>query len=175
MKKIWFLLFIFLLGIGLGLGAPSVAPKYLGKYFPTGLSATRSGVQGVVVKKQSEETRLLLTISAPDGAMLVTFEKRITEISLLVDEGDVVTLDTRVYAPFVIDPPILRVQKTGEFSPHVPEPVSDDVPADFDQPVSPALPSLPAPEPLTDESDEPDENDGPSDAATPSVITDPLF
>ena len=117
--KVWFLLFIFLLGLGLGLGASSVAPKYLGPYFPKSLTPARSGVQGTVVKKQSEEDRLLLTISAPDGALLATFLKKITEISLLVDEGDAVTLDVRVYAPFVTDPPILRVKKPDGFSPRL--------------------------------------------------------
>ncbi|MCA9472230.1 MAG: hypothetical protein MRJ96_15605 [Nitrospirales bacterium] len=109
--KVWFLLFILLVGIGIGLGVPSVAPKYLGPYFPKGLATKHSGVHGTVVKKQLEDGRLLLTISAPDGAILATFEKQLTEISLLVDQGDSITLDVQVYAPFVKDPPILRVKK----------------------------------------------------------------
>ncbi|WP_454061829.1 hypothetical protein [Candidatus Nitrospira salsa] len=178
MKKVWFLLFIFLVGIGLGLGAPSVAPKYLGQYFPTGLSATRSGVQGVVVKKQSETDRLLLTISAPDGAMLATFEKKITEISLLVDEGDIVTLDTRVYAPFVTDPPILRVKKPDEFSSHVTEPgVSDDLPEQPEPSGPHSSPMLPESESLTNDANnsQSEENERSSDSTDPPVMTDPLL
>ncbi|MGB0911278.1 MAG: hypothetical protein ACPGYT_13025 [Nitrospirales bacterium] len=116
MTKIWISLLIFLVGVGLGLGAPSVAPKYLGPYFPKSLMNSRVGVQGSVVKKQLEDDRLLLTISAPDGALLATFQKKITEISLLIDEGDSVTLDVRVYDPFVADPPILRVKKPDVLS-----------------------------------------------------------
>ena len=112
--KMWFILLIFLVGIGIGLGAPSVAPKYLGSYFPKGLTAKRSGVHGTVVKKQVDQDRLLLTISAPDGALLATFEKNLTEVALLVDQGDSITLDVHVYAPFVKDPPILRVKKPDE-------------------------------------------------------------
>ncbi|GJL55024.1 MAG: hypothetical protein NPIRA02_21560 [Nitrospirales bacterium] len=180
MKKLWLFLFIFLVGIGLGLGAPSLAPQYLGQYFPTGLSATRAGVEGVVVKKQSEEARLLLTISAPDGALLATFEKKITEISLLVDEGDVVTLDTRVYAPFVTDPPILRVKKSGEFSSPELGPSLDETPIDRELPVSPP-PILPEPAPPTDEQSEPDGQHEPDQAdemtgeTGESVISDPLL
>jgi len=177
MKKMWLLLFIFLVGFGVGLGAPSVAPKYLGQYFPTGLSATRSGVQGVVVKKQSEEDRLLLTISAPDGAMLATFEKKITEISLLVDEGDIVTLDTRVYAPFVTDPPILRVKKTEEFSAQgTDSAVSDSLSEKPEPSVPPSSPLLPESESLTNnESQSQSEDDGPSDSTDPPVMTGPLL
>ncbi|GJL67003.1 MAG: hypothetical protein NPIRA05_19740 [Nitrospirales bacterium] len=178
MKKVWFWLFIFLVGIGLGLGAPSVAPKYLGQYFPTGLSATRSGVQGVVVKKQAEEDRLLLTISAPDGAMLATFGKKITEISLLVDEGDMVTLDTRIYAPFVTDPPILRVKKPAEFTSRITEPtISDDLPEEPELADPHSSSVLPESESLTnDEGKSPSEEpEPPSDSTDPPIMTGPLF
>ncbi len=114
------LLIIFLVGIGFGLAAPSVAPKYLGSYFPKSLTPSHSGVQGIVVRRQLDEDRLLLTISAPDGALLAIFQKKITEISLLIDEGDSVTLDVRSYAPFVNDPPILRVKKLNSASSPIP-------------------------------------------------------
>ena len=118
--KVWLLLIIFLVGLGFGLAAPSVAPKYLGSYFPKSLAPSHSGVQGIVVRRQLDEDRLLLTISAPDGALLATFQKKIAEISLLIDEGDSVTLDVRAYAPFVNDPPILRVKKPDSVSSPIP-------------------------------------------------------
>ena len=109
--KLWVILIIFLLGLGLGLSIPALAPKYLDSYFPKIMKSTKQQVTGAVVRKQSEPNRLLLTISSKDGAILATFQKKIPEISLLVDEGDTVTLAVKVYAPFVTDPPILRVKK----------------------------------------------------------------
>ncbi len=153
--KMWVLLFTFLIGIGIGLGAPSVAPRYLKPYFPKGITAARSGVQGIVVKKQLEENRLLLTISAPDGALLATFQKKIPEITLLVDEGDAVTLDVRGYAPFVTDPPILRVKKPNGFSSTLVEPDLNDSSAEI-SPTVPQADSIPDKADSTrDDSEEP--------------------
>ena len=109
--KFWILLLTFVLGLGFGLGLPFVAPKYLDKYGPNFMRGPTQQVKGAVVRKQSDPTRLLLTLSLKEGAMLATFEKTIAEISLLVEEGDIVTLAVRNYSPFVTDPPILRVNK----------------------------------------------------------------
>ena len=146
--KLWFILLIFLVGIGIGLGAPSVAPKYLGPYFPTGLTAKQSGVQGIVVKKQIDQNRLLLTISASDGALLATFEKNLTEVALLVDQGDSITLDVHVYAPFVKDPPILRVKKPDEETVfHSELEQEESEPEDLSTSSSSISPEKPAPNP----------------------------
>ena len=154
MNKIWIFLLIFLVGVGLGLGAPSVAPKYLGPYFPKNLMKSRVGVQGTVVKKQLEDDRLLLTISAPDGALLATFQTKITEISLLIDEGDSVTLDVRVYAPFVADPPILRVKKPDLMSsPMIGDPSLPESPSESSAPIPSADTILEEAHSPTDEPD----------------------
>ena len=150
--KLWIFLIVFLLGLGIGLSAPSFAPQYLGPYFPKVTKSSKHHVEGTVVRKQTESDRVLLTISAKEGAILATFQKKVTEISLLVEEGDTVALDIRVYAPFVNDPPILRVQKPGVFSssplalpdtdPAEVEPVKElDEPAILDSPLpQPTLP-----------------------------------
>ena len=114
--KLWIFLIVFLMGLGIGLSAPSFAPQYLGPYFPKITKSSHHPVEGTVVRKQADPDRVLLTISAKEGAILATFKKKVTEISLLVEEGDTVALDVRVYAPFVNDPPILRVKKPDPFS-----------------------------------------------------------
>ena len=118
--KVWVLLIIFLIGLGLGLSLPSLAPKYLDPYFPKIMKPSTQEVKGAVVRKQSDPNRLLLTISSKEGAILATFLKKITEISLLVDEGDTVTLAVGEYAPFVTDPKILRVKKPDSDAPPFP-------------------------------------------------------
>ena len=109
--KFWIILITFLLGVGLGLSLPSLAPQYLDSFFPKIMKPSTQEVKGAVVKKQNNPNRLLITISSKDGAILATFRKKITEISLLVEEGDRVTLALKEYAPFVTDPKILRVKK----------------------------------------------------------------
>ena len=118
--KFWVFLFIFLLGLGLGLSLPSLAPEYLDSYFPKIMKPSGQEVKGAVVRKQTSPNRLLLTISSKEGAILATFRKKIPEISLLVDEGDIISLAVKNYAPFVTDPPILRVKKTEAGSPTPP-------------------------------------------------------
>ncbi|MDX1411435.1 MAG: hypothetical protein R3351_04720 [Nitrospirales bacterium] len=115
--KLWLLLIMFLLGLGLGLSVPSFAPQYLDLYFPKMMKPSSQEVKGVVVKKQTKPNRLLLTISSKEGAILATFKKKIAEITLLVDEGDSITLAVNNYAPFVTDPRILRVNKPEAGSP----------------------------------------------------------
>ena len=150
--KLWIFLIVFLMGLGIGLSAPSFAPKYLGPYFPKVTKSSKHPVEGTVVRKQADPDRVLLTISAKDGAILATFQKKVPEISLLVEEGDTVALDVRVYAPFVHDPPILRVKKPNVFSSSEPstpdtdpaevEPAEGlDEPALLESPVPP--PTLP--------------------------------
>jgi hypothetical protein len=85
-------------------------------------------VKGAVVKKQAKPNRLLLTISSKEGAILATFKKKIAEISLLVDEGDSITLSVKEYDPFVTDPPILRVNKPEPDSPTPTSPSDPDAP-----------------------------------------------
>jgi hypothetical protein len=69
------------------------------------------GVEGRVTAELPEADRLLLTVSTQEGATLVTFNRKMKEIDLLVDAGDSVTLDLKYYSPFVTNPAILRVRK----------------------------------------------------------------
>ena len=126
--KFWVLLLIFLLGLGVGLSLPSLAPKYLDSYFPKIMKSSTQEVKGAVVRKQTDPNRLLLTISSKEGAILATFQKKIAEISLLVDEGDTITLAVKDYTPFVTDPPILRVNKPEAGSPTPASPSAPDPP-----------------------------------------------
>ncbi len=141
--KLWVLLIIFLLGLGLGLSLPSLAPQYLDSFFPKIMKPSTQQVKGAVVRKQTDPNRLLLTISSKEGAILATFQEKITEISLLVDEGDTVTLAVKDYAPFVTDPPILRVKKPDAGLP---------IPASSGDPKHPDPGLTIEPESLTEES-----------------------
>ncbi len=46
-----------------------------------------------------------------EGALLVTFRKKLVEIDLLVQEGDTVALGIKSYRPFVDDPELRAVRK----------------------------------------------------------------
>jgi hypothetical protein len=146
--KLWVLLIIFLLGLGVGLILPSVTPKYLDSYFPKIMKSSTQEVKGVVVRKKTDPNRLLLTISSKEGALLATFQKKIAEISLLVDEGDTLTLAVKDYAPFVTDPPILRVKKPEAGSPTPASP--SDAPPPDPEPMMEASPSTIQESPLPD-------------------------
>jgi hypothetical protein len=63
------------------------------------------------MRKQREGERLLLAVQTAQGAILVTFKKKVAEIDLLVQQGDIVTLGLSRYEPFVDEPVIERVRK----------------------------------------------------------------
>lgn len=67
--------------------------------------------EGRVVGKRLQGERLLLTVDAAEGTILATFGKKVDEIDMLVEEGDLVTLGVPRYEPFVEDPPVLAVRK----------------------------------------------------------------
>lgn len=75
------------------------------------LRAEADRTEGRVVGKRLQGKRLLLTVNATEGTILATFGKRVEEIDMLVEEGDLVTLGVRRYEPFVEDPPVLAVRK----------------------------------------------------------------
>lgn len=109
--KITAAVLLFLVGVGVGYSATFLPKEYTEPYLPKALQSDMSTVEGTVVRKQREADRLLLTISTPEGALLATFHKHITEIHLLVDERDSVTLALGAYEPFVKDPTIKAVMK----------------------------------------------------------------
>jgi hypothetical protein len=105
-------LFITLLvGLALGVAGTIYAPQYVKSYLPGPSKPREGGVEGKVTAELLEQERLLLTVSTAEGATLVTFNRKMKEINLLVDEGDSITLDLRYYSPFVTNPAILRVRK----------------------------------------------------------------
>lgn len=101
----------FLAGVALGVAAALLVPRYVTPYLPAPFRAGELRVQGPVLAEQQEEDRLLLTVETEQGAMLATFRQQVSEISLLVDEGDTVTLGVREYRPFVENPTLVGVWK----------------------------------------------------------------
>ena len=103
---------ILLVGIALGvvgtIFAPDVAGPFLHEAFGVKKAET---IEGEVVRKLREDERLLLTVQTSQGSVLATFKKKVAEIDLLVQQGDIVTLGLSRYAPFVDEPAIQRVRK----------------------------------------------------------------
>ena len=110
-------LWVFLIGVALGVSAAVLGPRYLGSYLPSALRGQSAAVDGTVVAKERQQDRLLLTVSSENGAILATFERRVAEIDLLVDVGDSVSLAMREVEPFVADPSIRRVWKGSHRAP----------------------------------------------------------
>ena len=107
----WLILVPFVVGIGVGVAGTLLGPRFASPYLPEVIRGKTELVEGVVVRKQQEPDRLLLTVVSEQGAILATFRRKIAEINLLVEERDTVTLALSGYQPFVDDPPIERVRK----------------------------------------------------------------
>ena len=103
--------FIFLIGLALGVLGAVLLPGLLGPYLPTSLQGSEETLAGLVTAKERQDDKLLLTVDSQRGAVLATFSRKVAEISLLVDEGDSVTLAVRLVEPFVEDPTIREVHK----------------------------------------------------------------
>lgn len=69
---------------------------------------------------------MLLTVSTPQGALLATFTQQLSEIDLLVEERDEVTLGLAQYAPFIHDPVIKGVMKPDQFKNQLPTDLGSD-------------------------------------------------
>lgn len=119
MKSLMVYMAVFVLGVGLGLGAPFLAARYAQPYIPQFLQETVHPLTGTVTHKERQQDRLLMTLTTRDGTILATFRKQVPEIDLLVEEQDSVTLDVKQYEPFVTDPPVIKVNKLTR---QVPEP-----------------------------------------------------
>lgn len=112
-----------LIGVAIGIGGTVLGPRPAGQYVPQSLRGKPPTiVEGQVVRKQREGDRLLLTVATPEGSILVTFRKKVTEIELLVAEGDTLTLALRRYEPFVENPEIERVRKPKSSGPEADQP-----------------------------------------------------
>jgi len=104
----------FLAGLVFGLVAALFGPPLLRPYLPGFLAGSGDGLTGVVESTRLESGRMLVTLTTPDGSILVTFAKDAAGVGLLVGAGDSVTLDVGRYAPFLKDPKIARVKRMGE-------------------------------------------------------------
>ncbi len=97
----------FLSAIIVNLVSPDLITPYITALVPADQTEF---VKGMVVKKQRESDRLLLTLSTPRGVLLATFTEKIDEIDLLISEGYATTVRLETYSPFVENPVIERVE-----------------------------------------------------------------
>jgi hypothetical protein len=128
------ILVVLVVGIVIGVLGIQMGPDYLKTYLP-GPVDPDSGLEGKVVAKLPGEDRLLLTLSTPEGASLITFTEKVAEVGLLVDRGDLLTVGIHRYSPFITNPPIRRVRKEdgplpaaveAEREPETPAPVAGE-------------------------------------------------
>jgi hypothetical protein len=155
MKGLFFL-FTLIMGIAIGVAGTYLAPDLIGPYLPEAIVGKSVIIEGKVVEKQLKQTSLLLTINTSEGALLATFKKRVEEIGLLVNEGDLVDLLLRRYEPFVENPGIKRVRKGEGPMPIQPEETTLEQPPSEERAIEQVeteglMPPLPPPE----ESDQP--------------------
>jgi len=108
-KRRWWLWL--LVGIVLGVAGTLFLPDLVAPYLPTVLRRQSVEVTGPVLAKRMEQDQLLLTVDTRRGALLATFRQRVSEIGLLVDAGDTITLGLREYRPLVNDPVLEAVKK----------------------------------------------------------------
>ncbi len=111
---------IFVLGAGIGFSGIRFIPASVSPYLPVAFQPQTQMVKGIVVRKHQDSERLLLTVSTPQGALLATFTQQMSEIDLLVEERDEVTLGLAQYAPFIHDPVIKGVMKPDLFGNQLP-------------------------------------------------------
>ncbi len=125
------LIVVLAVGLALGVGAALVGPKFARRYLPESIVGSMEGVEGKVLAKGRDGDRLLVTVETAEGATLITFKRRVPEIDLLVEVGDIITLGLARYEPFVQDPAIQRVRKRDQLAPEAnPTPAPMTAPAD---------------------------------------------
>lgn len=117
---------LFLFGLILGILGTIFLPNYVRPYVPQwAMGGKIIVVKGAVTAKQKKEKVLLLTVDTPEGILLATFNKKVDEINLLVNEKDTIEFTLTKYMPFIEDPKIIRVVKE---QPLVPEPAPVEKP-----------------------------------------------
>ena len=119
----------FLVGLVLGVVGTIFVPGLVAPYLPPALRGLSVELEGEVLAKQRENgdaDRLLITVGVKEGAVLATFTERVSEIDLLVDKGDRVTLGVREYEPFVEDPALRGVVKAVPEEPAAEESAVED-------------------------------------------------
>src|SRR5215510_12284429 len=111
--KGWTILGVTLLvGIGVGVAGVRLLPPVAGAYLPA-LLAHAPLVEGRVVKKQREPDRVLFKVQTEHGPVLATFTRKVAEIDLLVEPGDVLVLRLPPDQTFVDDPVMERVKQSA--------------------------------------------------------------
>jgi outer membrane biosynthesis protein TonB len=116
----------FFFGLILGILGMIFLPSYVRPYLPEWIMGKTIVVTGTVTAKQKKADSLLLTVNTPEGALLATFNKKVDEISLLVDQNDKIEFTLPKYAPIIDDPKIIRITKEPPAAPE-PEPVEKPV------------------------------------------------
>jgi hypothetical protein len=101
-----------LVGIGAGAAGSRLLPSVVETYLPDLLVHTPL-VEGRVVKKQREPDRLLLKVQTDHGPVLATFTRKVAEIDLLVEPGDILVLRLPPERTFVDDPAMERVKQSA--------------------------------------------------------------
>lgn len=104
-------LFLFLAGGLLGFLVAVLFQPLLRPLVTDALRGEEDVTEGRVVGKRLQGERLLVTVDAAEGTVLATFNQRVEEIDMLVEEGDLLKLGVARYEPFVEDPAILSVRK----------------------------------------------------------------
>lgn len=109
--RIWTGLGLFIAGVVVGAMGLLLGPRYLEPYVPAFLQGPKEEIEGLVARKQQEPERLLITVSSTQGSTLAIFDEQMSEVELLLQEGDIVTLRVKEYKPFVTNPELVRVKK----------------------------------------------------------------
>ncbi len=116
---------LFLFRLVLGILGAIFLPNYVRPYIPQWVMGKTIVVKGTVAAKQKKENVLLLTVDTPEGVLLATFNKKVDEINLLINEKDTIEFTISKYMPFIDDPQIIRVVKEQQA---VPEPAPAEKP-----------------------------------------------
>ncbi len=114
MKSFFIFLISLIIGIVIGISVTIIEPDFIKPYLSGFSIGKLNSIEGYVIMKQLEQDKLLLTVHAPQGATLATFDKKVSEIDLLVEKGDSITLSLRKYKPFIKNPIIKSVKKGGQ-------------------------------------------------------------
>jgi len=103
------MLLTFLFGVAIGIVGSMLGPRMVRPYVPDAIREETELLHGVVRTKRFEGDRLRLTVPTARGTILATFTDDVSEIDLLVLEGDSIALRLPEYEPFVENPEIARV------------------------------------------------------------------
>jgi len=99
------------IGFVVGVAVMVIKPDLIQRALPFNIKRNIRTVEGKVIAKGQKGKKLLITVDTPEGVVLVTFTRKIAEINLLVEKGDIIALGLSEYEPFVTDPILKRVRK----------------------------------------------------------------